>query len=284
MKDTKQKTTIPLIQSDVEGASYGLCENDQGCAAVSVSDLSLSYGDFEVFKNIDLNIRPCEVTALVGPSGCGKTSFLQCINRLVDLIPESKASGSIKLGTKEVLSLDCDLIKLRRQVGMVFQKPSPFPFSILKNFHIPLREHGIKSACQRESIMIDALKQVGLWSEIKDRLKTSATKLSGGQQQRLCLARTLALNPEIILMDEPTSSLDPVAAGNIETLIRELRGNYSIVVVTHNLSQARRVSDNTAVFWRENNLGCLLEHGPTEQIFKEPSSQLTSEYISGARG
>ena len=284
MRKENFKKEIPIIASDLEGLSYGLCDNDLGCVAVSVRNLSLAYGNFEVFSNISLDIRPCEVTALVGPSGCGKTSFLHCINRLIDLIPGSSLTGSIRLGQKEVNSKSCDLISLRRQVGIVFQRPRPFPLSIEKNFHIPLKEHGIKSLQERESIVEEVLCKVGLWSEVKDRLKCSAAKLSGGQQQRLCIARTLALNPEIILMDEPTSSLDPAAAARTENLIEELRGNYSIVLVTHNLAQAERISDRTAVFWKQGNKGVLLEAGPTPEVFSKPQHDLTMEYIFRERG
>jgi phosphate transport system ATP-binding protein len=188
------------------------------------------------------------------------------------------------MGRVEVLSSSCDLLSLRRRVGMIFQKPSPFPFSIYKNIDLPLKEHGVKSKSAREERLVSSLKSVGLWKEVENRLHSSALNLSGGQQQRLCIARTIALEPEVILMDEPCSALDPIASGVVEDLICSLRGSYTVVVVTHNLSQAKRISDDVAFFWLKDGTGALIEHGPCEAIFSRPDHELTAAYVNGARG
>ncbi len=254
------------------------------CASLKAKNLSLHYGDFKAYDNVNIEIEPCKITALVGPSGCGKTSFLNSVNRLVDLIPGSKLRGELSFGNTDILSPSCDLIELRRKIGMVFQRPAPFPFSIRKNFHIPLKEHGVSKSSIRDERMEQSLKDVGLWDEVKTRLKQSACNLSGGQQQRLCIARTLSLKPELLLMDEPCSALDPVSSEKIEQLILSLRDNYTVLMVTHNLAQAKRISDNLLVCWVRNGSGCLIETGKTSEIFAAPAEKLTKDYLQGVRG
>ncbi|ACB53332.1 ABC phosphate transport system ATP-binding protein [Crocosphaera subtropica ATCC 51142] len=229
-------------------------------------------------------IEAGKITALVGPSGCGKSSFLSCLNRLTDLLPNTKVSGSIRLDSLEILDNTLDLIALRWRVGTIFQKPNPFPFSIWKNLAFPLQEHGIKNREQLDAIIETTLKDVGLWNEVKDRLKTSALSLSGGQKQRLCMARALVLQPEVLLLDEPCSALDPIASGVVEDLIASLRGHYTVVIVTHNLAQARRIGDYAALFWVQQTVGQLIEYGTIEQIFSDPQHPLTSAYVNGIRG
>jgi phosphate transport system ATP-binding protein len=224
------------------------------------------------------------VTALVGPSGCGKTSLLMTLNRLTDLVPSATITGRLFLGDQNVLDPQLDVIHHRRRVGMIFQKPNPFPLSIRKNLQFPLREHGIKNRGHIEQIIETTLTDVGLWNEVKDRLDTPALALSGGQQQRLCIARALALEPEVLLLDEPCSALDPISSGVVEDRISSLRARYTIVIVTHNLAQARRISDWTALFWVEKNGGRLMEYGSAQQVFESPREAITASYISGMRG
>ncbi|WP_013334375.1 phosphate ABC transporter ATP-binding protein [Gloeothece verrucosa] len=246
--------------------------------------LSLHYGSKPAFKNVTLTIPRGCITALIGPSGCGKTSFLCCLNRLTDLIPNCSISGQIFLENLNILHPQTDTTALRRRVGMLFQKPNPFPLSIWKNIVFPLREHGYHDREEIEQIVEEVLKDVGLWNEVKDRLKSSALRLSGGQKQRLCLARTLALKPEILLMDEPCSALDPISSAIVEDLIASLRGKYTILIVTHNLAQARRIADYVALFWCEEGTGKLIEAGSVEEIFENPQQPITAAYISGNRG
>lgn len=276
------KKLIRIVKSDLQGLSYGICEGDEtpnaGCAQIKIKDFSLSYGSQYAIKNVTLDIAPCAITALVGPSGCGKTSLLSAINRISDLSPKCEIEGEISIGQTQVLSPKCDLLKLRKRVGMIFQKPTPFPLSIRKNIEVPLKEHGVRCAKERQQLTEEALKNVGLWEEVKDRLNQSAKTLSGGQQQRLCIARTLALTPEIILFDEPCSSLDPISTSVVEELILSLKGKYTIVLVTHNLAQARRLADYVAFFWQQGGHGSLIEYGPTKQIFENPKEKLTAVY------
>ncbi|NEO99933.1 MAG: phosphate ABC transporter ATP-binding protein [Symploca sp. SIO2E9] len=246
--------------------------------------LSLHYGKTTAFKDITLSIYAQTITALVGPSGCGKTSFLSCLNRMTDLIPRCRVSGNIRLGSLNILDPKIDTITLRRRVGMIFQKPNPFPFSIWKNLALPLREHGIKDREQIDHIIETTLQDVGLWNEVKNRLNTSALALSGGQKQRLCIARALALKPEILLLDEPCSALDPISSAVVEDLIASLRGRYTILIVTHNLAQARRIADYTALFWVQDGVGQLIEYGSVKQIFEAPQEALTAAYVNGIRG
>jgi phosphate transport system ATP-binding protein len=266
---------------------FSLEERPQCCEPqtfIETKDLSVYYHNKAAFEGITLPIYRGCITALVGPSGCGKTSFLASLNRLTDLIPGCRVSGRIRVSGWDVHHPSVDVGTLRRRIGMIFQKPNPFPLTIQKNITFPLREHPLKDKTRVEEVMVGVLKQVGLWDEVKDRLGSSALSLSGGQQQRLCIARALALSPEVLLMDEPCSALDPISSGVVEDLIKELRCQYTIVIVTHNLAQARRIADYTAFFWVQNQVGKLIEYGPAKQIFETPSEGLTSAYIKGMRG
>ena len=251
---------------------------------VEINRLSLYYGEKLAFQDVTLSINKGCMTALVGPSGCGKTSFLTCLNRLTDLIAGCRVSGRITIDALDVLAPDIDVIRLRRRIGMIFQKPNPFPLTIRKNLEFPLREHGLRDREQITQTMETTLRDVGLWDEVKDRLDSPALALSGGQQQRLCIARALALLPEMLLMDEPCSALDPLSSGVVEDLIVGLRGRYTVLIVTHNLAQARRIADYAALFWVQNGVGRLIEAGTAKQVFENPRDPLTAAYISGMRG
>ena len=246
--------------------------------------LSLFYEDKPAFQNVSLPINRQRITALVGPSGCGKTSFLNCLNRLTDLIPKCRVTGRITLDSVDIHTSSTDVVALRSRVGMIFQKPTPFPISIRKNIVLPLAEHGVHRKVDQNQVLEIVLRDVGLWEEVKDRLNTPAVSLSGGQQQRLCIARTLALKPEVILFDEPCSALDPIASGVVEELIANLGKAYTVVIVTHNLPQARRIADFTAFFWLLENTGQLIEYGSTETIFENPKKAITAAYVNGAKG
>ena len=246
---------------------------------ITVSDLNLYYGDFHALKNINLNIPAGEITALIGPSGCGKSTLLKSLNRMNDLVENCRITGSVQLdGTEIYGGMDVNL--LRKRVGMVFQKPNPFPMSIYDNIAYGPRTHGIRSKAKLDEIVERSLTQAAIWGEVKDRLKKSALGLSGGQQQRLCIARALAVEPEVLLMDESTSALDPISTGKIEELALELKKQYTIVIVTHNMQQAVRISDNTAFFL----LGEMVEFGSTEKIFSMPADKRTEDYITGRFG
>ncbi|MEP6932720.1 MAG: phosphate ABC transporter ATP-binding protein [Nitrospirota bacterium] len=251
---------------------------------IEVEHLSVHYGQKPAFHDVTLSINQGCITALVGPSGCGKTSFLTTLNRLTDLIPGCRVSGRIRLDGLDLFAPHTDVIQLRRRVGMIFQKPNPFPLSILKNLEFPLREHGLKDRERIATSIETVLRDVGLWDEVKDRLHSSALALSGGQQQRLCMARALVLSPEVLLMDEPCSALDPLSSGVVEDLIVGLRGRYTVLIVTHNLAQARRIADYAALFWVQNGAGQLIEAGMAKQIFEMPREPLTVAYVSGMRG
>jgi len=251
---------------------------------IQTENISLHYGKKPVFAEITLPINQGCITALVGPSGCGKTSFLSCLNRLTDLIPGCRVSGQIRLGSLDVMDVKLNTLLLRRRIGMIFQKPNPFPLSIWKNLALPLREHGIRNREQIDQMVETTLQDVGLWDEVKDRLDTSALALSGGQQQRLCIARALVLKPEALLLDEPCSALDPISSGVVEDLIASLRGRYTLLIVTHNLAQARRIADYTALFWVQEGVGRLIEYGSVQQIFENPQEGLTAAYVNGMRG
>jgi phosphate transport system ATP-binding protein len=263
-------------------------EKQQACCVpkpiIEVEQLSLHYGQKPAFHDVTLSINKGCITALVGPSGCGKTSFLTALNRLTDIIPGCLVAGRIRLDGLDVLAPHTDVIRLRRRVGMIFQKPNPFPLSIWKNLEFPLREHGLRDRQQIAVTIETVLRDVGLWDEIKNRLHAPAMTLSGGQQQRLCIARALMLSPEVLLMDEPCSALDPLSSGVVEDLIVGLRGRYTVLIVTHNLAQARRIADYTALFWVQNGAGQLIESGTAKQIFEEPRDPLTAAYVSGMRG
>jgi phosphate transport system ATP-binding protein len=252
--------------------------------SIQTEQLSLFYGKKTAFRNINLPIKSGKITSIIGPSGCGKSSFLTCLNRLIDLIPETKISGSIRLNSIEILHHSIDTTALRRQIGTIFQKPNPFPFSIWKNLAFPLKEHGIKDQEQISYLIETTLKNVGLWTEVKDRLNSNALSLSGGQKQRLCIARALILQPEVLLFDEPCSALDPISSGIVEDLIISLKGNYTVVIVTHNLAQAKRISDYSGLFWLQEDAGSLIEYGTVEQIFYNPQNPITCAYIQGIRG
>lgn len=249
-----------------------------------VRGLAISYDGRHVLAGVTTRIHQGRIHALVGPSGCGKTSYLSCLNRLTDLIPGAEVTGSIRFLGEEILEPTCDVVALRRRVGMIFQKPNPFPFSIRKNLDLPLAEHGVKDKFERAAISEQTLRDVGLWEEVQDRLDQSATNLSGGQQQRLCIARALALAPEVLLLDEPCSALDPIASGVVEDLIASLEKRYTVVVVTHNLAQARRIAHDVSFFWIEDGCGSLIEQGPAESLFSDPQHELTRAYLSGVRG
>lgn len=249
---------------------------------IVTENLTLSYGKKIALRSINLTIRSGSISAIIGPSGCGKSSFLNCINRVIELTPNCQVSGRILLDNCDIQTLNP--IDLRRRVGMLFQKPTPFPLSILKNIEFPLREHGICDRHQIDEIIETTLQNVGLWDEVKDRLNSPALSLSGGQQQRLCLARALALNPEVLLMDEPCSALDPISSEIVENLIEQLRGKYTVVVVTHNLPQARRIADEVALFWLQDGAGTLIEMGTVDRMFNSPQHPLTQAYISGRKG
>ncbi|MGB7292817.1 MAG: phosphate ABC transporter ATP-binding protein [Thermodesulfobacteriota bacterium] len=251
---------------------------------IQTENLSLYYREKPAFRNVSLSIKAGCITSLVGPSGCGKSSFLMSLNRLTDLIPGCEVSGRIQIGELDVLDTKTDTTTLRLRVGMIFQKPNPFPLSIWKNIALPLREHGIRDQNQVDHIIEKALTEVGLWSEVKNRLSVSALSLSGGQQQRLCIARTLALRPEVLLLDEPCSALDPLSSAVVEDLIVSLRGQYTILTVTHNLAQARRIADYVALFWVQNGAGHLVEYGPANEVFASPREEITAAYINGMRG
>ena len=242
--------------------------------------LNFYYGQAQALYDITLDIRASEVTALIGPSGCGKSTFLRCLNRMNDLIPISRVEGEIALDDVDINSPSIDVVMLRRRVGMVFQKPNPFPKSIFENVAYGLKVNGVKDKAFIESRVEESLKKAALWDEIKDRLHESALGLSGGQQQRLCIARALAIEPEVVLMDEPASALDPIATQKIEDLIGELKENYTIVIVTHSMQQAARVSDRTAFFY----MGKLIEMGDTDTLFTRPRLKQTEDYITGRFG
>lgn len=245
---------------------------------IQIKNLELYYDDFKAIKGINLNIEKNEITAFIGPSGCGKSTVIKTLNRMNDLIDGCKISGEILLDGQNINTLDVN--DLRKRVGMVFQKPNPFPMSIYDNIAYGPRTHGIHNRRELDKIVEDSLKKAFLWDEVSDKLKKSALALSGGQQQRLCIARALAVNPEILLMDEPTSALDPISTKKIEDLILELKKNYTIVIVTHSMSQAKRISDKTAFFL----LGEIIEFDTTEKMFTTPSHQRTYEYINGHFG
>lgn len=253
-------------------------------ATLNVDRLTIRYGKCVAVQDVTLSFAASSITAIIGPSGCGKTSLLSCFNRLTDLVPGCRVEGIVQVAGKNVFEKETDVIGLRRQVGMIFQRPNLFPMTIRRNLELPLREHGLQSRTQMAELIEKTLSEVGLWSEVKDRLDRSAVTLSGGQQQRLCLARALILNPKILLLDEPCSALDPVATGVVEELLQRLRGRCTLVVVTHNLAQARRIADDTAFLWSNGAGGRLIEQGPTSQLFDSPSETLTEAFLNGRVG
>ena len=245
---------------------------------ISANDLCLWYGNFQALKNINIKIPEHSITALIGPSGCGKSTFLKTLNRMNDLIPTVKITGEVTYNGQNIFETDVN--NLRKEVGMVFQKPNPFPMSIYDNIAYGPRTHGITNKAQLDDIVEKALRSAAIWDEVKDRLKKNALGMSGGQQQRLCIARALAVEPKVLLMDEPTSALDPISTSRIEDLVMELKKDYTIVIVTHNMQQAVRISDQTAFFL----LGDLVEYGNTEEMFSQPKDPRTEDYITGRFG
>jgi phosphate transport system ATP-binding protein len=277
----------------------GLTDRDQGLVdqptalgdiVFDTRDLDVYYGEFKAVRDVNLEIRKNEITAFIGPSGCGKSTVLRCFDRMNDLIESARVDGTILYHGIDLYGPDVDAVEVRRRVGMVFQKPNPFPKSIYDNLAFGPRLNGIKKKDQLDEIVESSLRRAALWDEVKDRLKTSALGLSGGQQQRLCIARCVAVSPDVILMDEPCSALDPIATARIEDLMREIKEDFTIIIVTHNMQQAARVSDRTAFFTTEVNpesdrrTGVLVEYNPTEKIFSQPDDNRTEQYVTGRFG
>ena len=247
---------------------------------ITTNDLCLWYGKTQALRDINISVPEGSITALIGPSGCGKSTFLKTLNRMNDLVPDVRITGSVKYRGKDIFAPGTDVNELRRQIGMVFQKPNPFPMSIYDNIAYGPRTHGIRSKAKLDEIVETSLKNAAIWDEVKERLKKSALGLSGGQQQRLCIARALAVDPDVLLMDEPTSALDPISTTRIEELAMELKSKYTIIIVTHNMQQALRISNKTAFFL----LGELVEYDDTEKIFSKPQDKRTEDYITGRFG
>ena len=276
-----QTVTLAENAQRAEGRSGAVRIPAAAAAKIVARDVNVYYGDAHALKGVDLDIGKNKVTALIGPSGCGKSTFLRCLNRMNDVIDSCRVVGSIVMDGKDIYDSSLDVVQLRAHVGMVFQKPNPFPKSIYDNIAYGPRIHGIGSGkTELDEIVQTSLEKAGLWNEVKDRLSEPGTGLSGGQQQRLCIARAIAVNPEVILMDEPCSALDPIATAKIEELIDELRENYTIVIVTHSMQQAARVSQQTAFF----HLGVLVETGDTDEVFTTPRDERTQGYITGRFG
>lgn len=273
-KQALDNINTSILDKNTTGIQLAKCER------INVEELSLWYGQKQALDNINMSILDKNVTAIIGPSGCGKSTLIRCFNRMNDLTDDVKIQGRIRLDGNDVLAKGADVVALRRKVGMVFQKPNPFPFSIYDNVAYGPRMAGVKDRRRLDEIVELSLKRAALYDELKDRLKERATDISGGQQQRLCIARTMAMEPEVILMDEPCSALDPSATNKIEDLIRELKKEFTVVIVTHNMQQALRVSDHTAFIY----LGKLVEYGPTKQIFEKPHEESTERYVSGKFG
>ncbi len=272
---------MAAVMQPVVQVATGEAPGPLGEVKVVTRDVNVYYGDKHALKHVDLDIRAREVTSLIGPSGCGKSTFLRCLNRMNDTIDICRVTGRIEIDGQDIYDRSLDVVQLRARVGMVFQKPNPFPKSIYDNVAFGPRIHGIGAGkAELDEIVQTSLEKAGLWNEAKDRLLQPGTGLSGGQQQRLCIARAIAVNPEVILMDEPCSALDPIATAKIEELIDELRENFTIVIVTHSMQQAARVSQRTAFF----HLGSLVEWGETEQIFTSPRDERTQGYITGRFG
>ncbi len=278
------------MKYDIANVPYtiGNIESGAPCCVptphLHIKNLSVAYGQKTVLDQVSLKIYKGCITALIGPSGCGKTSFLTTLNKLTDLSSQAKVSGKILFEGQDLLNDSVDVLGLRRRIGMIFQKPNPFPLSIRRNLELPLKEHGVKNKQLRLQKIEKALRDVGLWEEVSDRLDSSALALSGGQQQRLCIARAIVLDPDVLLMDEPCSALDPIASAVVEDLILSLRGRYTVVIVTHNLAQARRVANYAAFFWMTERVGKLIEFGQCQNLFDNPGHKLTAAYISGEKG
>lgn len=270
--------TEKALEDAVSGTMTG---NTNEVIKMRGKKVGVFYGEKQALYDVDLNVRQNQVTALIGPSGCGKSTFLRCLNRMNDTIDSARVTGEITLDGEDIYDKQIDVVELRARVGMVFQKPNPFPKSIYENVSYGPRIHGLaKGKAQLDEVVESSLKKAALWNEVKDRLHESGTGLSGGQQQRLCIARAIAVSPEVILMDEPCSALDPIATAKVEELIDELRSNYTIVIVTHSMQQAARVSQRTAMF----HLGYLVEEGATDKMFTNPDDKRTQDYITGRFG
>jgi phosphate transport system ATP-binding protein len=277
-KDTRMAARVELPPITVAASQDG--SQDRRIKIVN-RNVTVHYGEKRALHNVSVDLPERAVTAFIGPSGCGKSTFLRCINRMNDTIPSARVTGTIEIDGQNIYDRDVDVVQLRANVGMVFQKPNPFAKSIYENVAYGARIHGLaRNKAELDAIVEESLRRAGLWDEVKDRLPHSGASLSGGQQQRLCIARAIAVSPEVILMDEPASALDPIATARIEELIDELRANYTIAIVTHNMQQAARVSQRTAFF----HLGELVEEGPTEQIFTMPRDKRTQDYITGRFG
>ncbi|MFX3618048.1 MAG: phosphate ABC transporter ATP-binding protein PstB [Sporolactobacillus sp.] len=270
-----------MIQLETKIANFtNTKEINEEPVQINIEKANIYYGSNHAVKDVSLPIHQKSITALIGPSGCGKSTFLRTINRMNDLIPSARCEGIIDYRGMNILNPKIDVVQLRKEIGMVFQQPNPFPKSIRENIQLPLKFAGVRSKKKLQAIMEDCLKYVGLWDEVKDRLDRSAIGLSGGQQQRLCIARALALKPQVILLDEPTSALDPVSSSKIEELLLQLKKDYTIVIVTHNMQQAARIADYTAFFYQ----GELIEFGLTSELFNHPEKKSTADYISGRFG
>lgn len=285
MENITNKTNNTVVAEAAETTNDTIKQTDDLARAIAenaivVRDCNLYYGDFHALKNIDIDIPSCGVTALIGPSGCGKSTFLKILNRMNDLVDGCNVTGTFYVNGEDIFAKECDVNMLRKRVGMVFQKPNPFPMSIYENIAYAPRAFGVRKKSQLDEIVETSLRKACIWDEVKDRLKKSALGMSGGQQQRLCIARALAAEPQVLLMDEPTSALDPISTGKIEELVEELKQSLTIVMVTHNMQQATRVADKTAFFL----LGELVEYGDTAQIFGAPRDEKTERYITGRFG
>lgn len=285
---TTIESPLPTALATADAYTLGPLQNGPACCIptpiLSIENLSLHYGDKPALAGVSLDIYRGCITALIGPSGCGKTSFLSTLNRLSDLVPGCRVDGHIRFSDADIRAPAIDVQSLRRRIGMIFQKPNPFPLSIRRNLEMPLREHGVNRRAELDEKIRQALTDVGLWDEVHDRLDAPALGLSGGQQQRLCIARALVLEPEVLLMDEPCSALDPLSSAVVEALILRLRGRYTVVIVTHNLAQARRIANYAAFFWMREKVGKLIEFGRCQQLFNAPRDDLTAAYIAGVSG
>jgi phosphate transport system ATP-binding protein len=261
-------------------------ERAGGALGMRIEGLSAYYGSHKAIEDVDMAIEPGAVTAIIGPSGCGKSTLIRCLNRIHEVVPGARAEGRVLLGTEDIYAKGVDAVAVRRRIGMVFQKPNPFPMmSVYENVAAGLRLNGVAKRVNLDEVVERSLRQAALWDEVKDKLKASGASLSGGQQQRLCIARSIAVEPDVLLMDEPCSALDPIATYRIEELIGDLKSHYTIVIVTHNMQQASRISDNTAfMLAAEERIGRLVELGPTRQIFTYPRDRRTEEYITGRFG
>ena len=289
-QNTESASDIPMTGKKASASpiavAAGLAEGsdvkpaEMGEVAIEVKDLNLWYGDHQALKDVSVNLPKNQITALIGPSGCGKSTFMKTLNRMNDLVPSCRITGSVRFGGTDIFDPSVDVTDLRKHIGMVFQKANPFPMSIYDNIAYGPRIHGIRNKAQLDEIVERSLRGAAIWDEVKDRLKTSALGMSGGQQQRLCIARALAVEPDVILMDESTSALDPISTGKIEELCLELKKKYTVIMVTHNMQQAVRISDWCAFFL----LGELVEFGTSEQIFSMPKDKRTEDYVTGRFG